>query len=215
MRISDWSSDVCSSDLIAMVLAFTGLSETLRDLGLTLAAVQARHLSQAQKTALWLINVAAGAALWVALFAVAPFIAGFYGDDRLTDIVRIIAPTYLVNAVAAQFRAQMNRDLRFSVLNLTDVVPQVCGLGVAVAWAVAAPSYWALVAQQWTVAAVGVALAVFLARWMPSPWRGRPRIAGLMKFGLSATGTQVLTYFAKNVDNISVGAVWGANALAY
>src|SRR3546814_13728341 len=75
MRISDWSSDVCSSDLIAMVLAFTGLSETLRDLGLTLAAVQARHLSQAQKTALWLINVAAGAALWVALFAVAPFIA--------------------------------------------------------------------------------------------------------------------------------------------
>src|SRR3546814_13457014 len=53
MRISDWSSDVCSSDLIAVTHAFTHLGEALgRDWAQTLAA----HLNPSDPWERLLVN---------------------------------------------------------------------------------------------------------------------------------------------------------------
>jgi O-antigen/teichoic acid export membrane protein len=157
--------------LLAMVTAVIGIGELLRDFGLSVAALQANTLSPQEKSNLFWVNTGVGALLAAAVFTASWPIGMLYGDDRLVAITQVLAATFVVNGFATQFKAQLNRDLRFVALGATEAVPQALALAAAIAIAIATQSYWALVAQV-VIAAVLEALAcVLLSRWRPGRYR--------------------------------------------
>ncbi|ROR73342.1 lipopolysaccharide biosynthesis protein [Bogoriella caseilytica] len=199
--------------LIAMVLSLVGIGEILRDFGLTSAAVQARRLDAEQKSNLFWINAGIGGLLTVVVFLAAPAIARLYGHPELTDLARALSLTFVLNGISAQFRAELNRRMRFLALNVVDTLPAMAGLICASVIAYLTESVWALVAQHLVTAVAGVVLVVAVARW----WPGLPSRAGhvgsLMRFGGGVLGTQAVAYVTKNVDNVAIGLVWGAGPL--
>src|SRR3546814_14307572 len=74
MRISDWSSDVCSSDLIAVTHAFTHLGEAL---GLDWAQTLAAHMNPSDPWERLLVNSLARDFQQMRL----GFLAGLSGQD--------------------------------------------------------------------------------------------------------------------------------------
>jgi PST family polysaccharide transporter len=201
--------------LVAMVVSITGLAEVLRDMGLTLAAIQTDKITQQQKSNLFWINATLGIGLTGLLSALAYPIAALYGEDRLVSITLVVAWVYTINALAAQFRAEINRNLRFQLLGLVDVVPLVVGLVVAITIALTTHSYWALVWQQVAVALTGFVMLVGFARWWPSLPKTGANMRGLVRFGLGTAGTQIVGYLTRNADNVAIGAVWGAEPLGF
>lgn len=117
---------------LAMVLAIIGVAELVRDFGLSAAAVQSRSLSNAQQSNLFWLNSLIGLVSSVLVLAVSPLIALLYGEPALTPITLALAPIFLLNGIATQFRARMNRDLRFVALAAADVLPQVAAFAVAI-----------------------------------------------------------------------------------
>lgn len=195
--------------LLAMVLAITGFAELVRDFGLSVAAVQAKTLSRDEKSNLFWINSLFGLLLTGIVCALSGAIAGFYGEPVLSTIVIWTSLTFFLNGVATQFRAELNRNLRFSALSLAEIVPQFLGFLAALLVAYTSPTFWALIAQQLTMAGTGLVLVVLLARWWPGlPKRSAP-VWHLARFGAGLAGTQTIAYLTKNVDNISIGYVWG------
>src|SRR3546814_2317957 len=97
MRISDWSSDVCSSDLLARLLTpeqfgivayatvFVELSRTLVQGGIPDALIQRSEWDDSlASTAFW-TNLAIGGLLCALLIAVAGPLAGAAYDSRFGD----------------------------------------------------------------------------------------------------------------------------------
>ncbi len=199
--------------LLAMILAVTGLGEVLRDLGLSLASVQAKSLDQCEKSNLFWINVVSGAVLSGIVCVLARPMAALYGEPALVTMTLALAPIYLLNATAAQFRAQLNRDMRYTSMNLVDVIPYAIGFGIAAIVGLATGSYWALVIQQLTVALSGLVLAMLVSRWWPSWPKRHVSVRRFLRFGIGATGTQTLQYITRNADNVAIGAVWGSAML--
>jgi PST family polysaccharide transporter len=201
--------------LLAMVTAVIGVGELLRDLGLSMAAVQARTLSAGEKSNLFWVNTMIGLLLTIVVFCSSWGLAALYGQPEVVPITQALSLTFLLNGVASQFKAQINRDLRFMMLGISEAVPQAIGLGVAIWLAVAFHSYWSLVVQALTVAAVALVLDVVFARWLP----GRPRfdvsIRKFLRFGGSLAGTQGLAYVAKNIDNVMLGVFFGSGTLGF
>ncbi|WP_051328733.1 lipopolysaccharide biosynthesis protein [Geminicoccus roseus] len=199
--------------LLAMVVALTGFGELLRDFGLSMAAVQAKSLSPGQKSNLFWINSGIGLLLTLAVYSLAHPIAWLYGEPALVEITRWISLTFLLNGLATQFRAELNRRMRFTVLSLSELVPQALGLAAGILVALQTGSYAALIAQQLAVAACGLAFVVLAARW----WPGRPDrqavVMPLLRFGAGLAGTQSVSYLAKNADNVAIGYVWGPAVL--
>ncbi len=198
---------------LAMVLAIIGVAELLRDFGLSAAAVQSRDLSPAQQSNLFWLNSLIGLLASLIVLAGAPLIARLYGQPELTAITMALAPLFLLNGVATQFRAHLNRQMRFVALAVTDVVPQLVAFGVAIVAAIMLRSYWALVAQQATVAVVGLILAVALARWRPSRPQRRASLRSQLRFGSTLFGTHLMTYGVNNSQTVMIGAVWGADVV--
>ena len=199
--------------LVAMVLAIIGVGEILRDFGLSSAAVQAQSLSTAQRTTLFWLNTAIGLALAVIVVAAAPLIAAFYDSPQLVDVARALAPTFLLNGMATQYRASLVRDLRFASLARVDITAAATSLAIAITAALAGLGYWALVAQQLGQALVLFGLLALAARWLPGLPRRSTEVRGLVTFGGNVVASQLIGYVANNIDSVVIGARFGAAPL--
>ena len=54
---------------------------------------------------------------------------------------------------------------------------------------------------------------VVSARWLPGRYRRDVPLRRFFRFGGALLGTQSISYLTKNVDNVALGAVWGASVL--
>ena len=199
--------------LLAVGLVMVGVGEVVRDLGLSTAAIRAPQLSARQRDGLFWVNAAAGLVLALLAVAAAGPIAAAFSQPELEPVARVLAVTFVLNGLAAQYRAGLSRELRFRALASTDVIAQFVALVVAVSAAVLGAGYWALVAQQLTQGAVSLLAAVLLAGWVPGLPRRGVGLRPFLRFGAGITGTQLTYYLGNNLDNISLGLLAGPSAL--
>lgn len=199
--------------LVAMVTTIVGLAAVLGDLGLSLAALQARTLSQAQKSNLFWLNGLVGLVTGGLIAAVSGPVSAFYGEPALVGITIGLASVFVLNGFGVQLKVDVNRKGRFVALGMIDLSGQVAGLIVAVAAAAAGAGYWALVIQQLVGSSVGLITAAAISRWRPSlPSRGAD-MRPMLRFGRDTLGLHVANYFTTNADSVVVGRVFGATTL--
>ncbi len=199
--------------LVAMVMAIAGVAEIFRDFGLSSAAVQAPTLSRRQRDNLFWINSGIGVVLAGAVFAGAGLIAAVYGKPELVPLTQVICVVFILNGLATQYRAQLNRALRFRALAACDVLATATGLITAVVLAILGAGYWALAAQLLAQAGALLLLLVAFSRWWPGmPTRHEP-MAGLLRFGWNLVATQLVNYVGNNTDAFVIGTKLGAASL--
>jgi O-antigen/teichoic acid export membrane protein len=201
--------------LIAMVTAIIGFATLFKDLGLSAATVQKAEITHEQISTLFWVNVAVSTIIALVMTGLAPAIAKFYGEPRLTMITIALSLVFLFGGLTVQHQALLQRQMRFTVLSAIQVVSTAAGVSAAIVSAILGSGYWSLVIMQATSA-----LAIVFGVWLICNWRpGRPvRHAGvrsMLAFGGHITGFNVVNYFARNADNILIGRVWGAGPLGF
>ncbi len=199
--------------VVAMVTAFTAFAGLFRDMGLSAAAVQKPDLTAAQQDNLFWLNVAAGACLTGMVAAASPLVAWFYRRPELQPVTLLLSGVFLVSSMGTQHGARLIREMRFGRNGLATLGGPVAALGVGTALALHGWSYWALV---WAVLANSAATTILL--WILSPLRpSLPHrgsgIRGMLGFGANVTAYDLVNYFHRNLDNILIGRVWGAELL--
>ena len=201
--------------LVALALAVVAVGEVFREFGLSAAAVQAKSLNPRQRDGLFWVNAYLGATLTLTVAVGAPVLALAFSEPRLTPIARVLALTFLLNGCAAQFRAGLQRQLRFSALASVDVVSQLLAALIGVVLALRGAGYWALVAQQVSQAAAALLLVVVLGGWLPRrPSRGEG-LRPFLRYGWNYLGGQLIAYLGKNADSLVIGAHFGPVPLGY
>ncbi|MFT4135453.1 lipopolysaccharide biosynthesis protein [Microbacterium sp.] len=196
----------------AMAAAVTGFAALLSDFGLSTAAIQATSLSRAQRANLFWISAGIGLTLFAVFFAGAPLIESFYATSGITEVIRVMAVSFLLASMTSQFTAQLTRSLQFGRLAIVDITAQVCGLVAALLLALDGAGYWALVGQQLAVTAVVLLMSIVFARWVPG-LPSRAPMKGLLQFAANSFGVQALSYASGNADSVALGKVGGADAL--
>lgn len=197
----------------AMVFSLVGIASLLTDFGLSMSSIQARDVTDEQRTNLFWLNVVFGLVVSVAVFALAHPISSFYRSTELVHVTELLSVAFLIDAASAQFKAELNAQLRFRWLAAVDVVSQAFGLGVAIVLALLGEGYWALVWQQIAVVSTVLVVAFVGAGWKPGlPRRGQD-MRHHLSFGASTFGVQALVYVTSNIDNVLLGRVTDASTL--
>lgn len=199
--------------LVAMVLVVAGFAEIFRDFGLSSAAVQAPSLSRGQRDNLLWINGGIGVLLAAIIFLAAPLVAAIYHNDQLVNLTRVMSTLFIVNGFSTQYRASLNRSLRFKSLALVDVTSPAIALVLAIVLAVAGWGYWALALQQIGQALATLVLLVVASRWLPHRYDRTQSMGSLLRFGWNLVATQMVNYVANNVDSFTIGVRFGSAPL--
>lgn len=199
--------------LVGMVTAVTGFVLLFKDLGLSMATVQRDEITHEQVSTLFWVNVGLSLGLALLTAALAPAIAAFYGEPRLTLVTLVLAIGFIFGGLAVQHQALLNRQMRFGTLAMIDICSMAIAVGVAIISARLGAGYWSLVWMQLTIT-VGNSIGNWLmCGWRPG-WPSRDaQIKELLAFGGNLTGFQILHYFSRNLDNVLIGRYWGAQQL--
>jgi O-antigen/teichoic acid export membrane protein len=199
--------------IVAMVTAIVGVADILRDFGLSSAAIQAKTLNNAERSNLFWVNVGIGCAGALVILLCTPLIGRLYGEHKLAPIIFSLAWVLIISGVNTQFNAELSRSLRFKALAFADIGAQALGIAAAISVAALGGGYWAIVVQQIVVAVMTLTFNVAVCRWRPGLPKRSVSITRFFRFGSGVFGTQMINYATKNVDNIAIGAYWGAGPL--
>jgi O-antigen/teichoic acid export membrane protein len=199
--------------LIAGVLAFIGLADRFKDLGLPMSTVQREEISHAQVSTLFWINAGLAGALAALAAGAAPAVAWFYEEPAMIAVTVALATTILAGGLTVQHQALLRRGMRFARLAGLEVAALLLGATAAVVAAAAGAAYWSLVVMQVVVALINLA-----GVWLLCPWRpGRPvrgsGVRPMLVFGGYLSGKGLLQYASKSLDKMLVGRYCGADSL--
>lgn len=196
--------------VVAMVTAVVGVSELVRDLGLSNASIQAKVLTNAQRNNLFWISSGIGILIGGAVVLTAPLIASLYGSPDLRAIAMVLSLTFVFNGFAAQHKASLARGLRFRALALVETLPPISAGVLAIVLAASGWSYWALVGQQVFQALLALVVVILAARWVPGLPKRADGMRPLVAYGANLLGAQLVAYFSRNIDTIVSGVRFGA-----
>jgi PST family polysaccharide transporter len=199
--------------LVAMIAVLTGFLAVFGEMGFAEALVQRPEIEERHRSSVFWLNVLTGIALAAGLAAAAPFIARFYGDDRLVWLVRVLAIDFALAPLQMVQRANLLRELQFRALALAESVGVLVSSAVAIGLAIAGYGVWALVGK-----AIGSTLGVIVALWSLSGWRPRfslerAALGELWGFSSHLLGFSTVAYWARQVDDLLIGRMLGAAPL--
>lgn len=199
--------------LIAMVTAVTGFVGLFKDLGLSAATVQRAEVTHGQISFLFWINLALSAAVALVVVAIAPAIAWFYHESRLTWITALLSVNFIFSGLTVQHQALLRRRMQFKTLATIDVTSNAFGLVVGIVTALLGASYWSLVCLRSATTVANCVQAWIKCQWRPGSLRRRVGARPMLAFGRNLTLFNVLNYFTRNFDNVLIGRVIGAGPL--
>ncbi|MBY6217890.1 lipopolysaccharide biosynthesis protein [Qipengyuania aquimaris] len=204
--------------LIALASTITLFAGIFKDLGLTVATVQAKELDQPTVSAIFFLNLIVGATATILCWASVPIIALLFEDDRIPSIIIAMSLSIFVSCVGGQHQALLQRRMRWVRLQIVRIVPLFFGFSVSVLCSLLLGEpikYWALVFGNWASTLLGTMLLWALCSWRPSlPIRLRDAGPAL-SFGINLSIFNIVNFFHRQFDNLLLGWRWGVVELGF
>lgn len=201
--------------VMAVVIALMAFVSIFADAGISNAIIHFQDISQQQLSSLYWLNVAVSAALAALLAALSSWVALWYHQPVLQNLVLFAAASLLFGALGQQLRVTAQKELRFAALAKAELIAAFCGMLAAVGLAWYGAGVYALAAGGLMGAAAGSALAwLILARgWRPQ-WRLRVgEIAPFLNFGGYMIGNNLANTFNSQIDVLLGARLVGPQAM--
>lgn len=199
--------------LFAMGSSAFLLLALFRDAGLGVAAIQARTLSEPQKTALFWAHLFLGLLLTLAGCASAGAIARFYDTPAVESLFMTMSAAFLVIGASGFVRSQLGRAARFVELNRVENTAAILGTFAMIGSAILGAGAYAFVIFLLVSELIATALAWRTLRWRVHARPDWPGLRGLLGVGADVTVYQIVGYLLQQMDVIAVGRWFGSHTM--
>jgi O-antigen/teichoic acid export membrane protein len=194
-----------------LALVFAPLAYTFADLGAAL--VQQRDQTEDDRSTAFWMSIAIGSALTLIGFAAAAPIARFYDEPQVESLFIVLSGTFLLTAAATTQNALLHRAMEFRRIELANMLAALGASAVAVTVALLGGGAWAIILQL-----VANSILILILLWIASPWRPSRRfswqsVRELSSFTAHNSGSNILHYLERNMDNLLIGRVLGPTSL--
>jgi O-antigen/teichoic acid export membrane protein len=200
--------------IIGGALIVMRVADIVSKLGVGQALVQRKELDEGHVAAALMFFIGWGALVTVALVEASPLLAGLIGVAELRQVMPLMALGVLASNLSEVSMALLRRELRFRVLAVAQAVSYVVAYGiVAVALALLGFGLWSLAWAFVLQLALKSAVLVILA---PPKWSLRATstaLRELLTFGGGMTGWRLANRASKELDNLVVARMLGAEPL--
>ena len=201
--------------LVGLLSIFISISDVIILQGLTTALIQKKHADEVDFSSVFYANLIISGVLYGMLYVMAPWIADFYHEPILTQIMRVLTLNVVIGAVPAVHNAILSRNLEFKksfYRNMSNVVVQGF-VGIFLAYI--GCGVWALVYSKIAGTFVGTVVLCITVHWHPKKFFDMQRIKGLFAYGSKVLGTNLLNTVFNNIHSLIIGRYYTAADLGY
>lgn len=201
--------------VMGMALLIIAYSEAISDSGIGSAMVQQQGDAHTLAKVAFLLSFSLGVLMTALVFFSAPLVAEMFDEPRLVNIMRILAPVFLLSTLSSVQDSWLKKHFLFSKRVLPQIVSVVVKAVVSIGLAFSGAGVWSLVfGQISSVLAKSGALRIVTK--LPVGFKYERRIsAEMFSFGLQLSLISLLGIFVASLDRLIVGHRLPTEMLGY
>jgi len=201
--------------IVAMALFVIQFSNIFVDMGMTSAILHRQNATKAEYSSIYWFNIFISLILYTFLTLATPFISSFYNQPELRRIIPLLGFNIMILAAGRQHFTIMQKQFRFKVIALIDLVSFFIGLVTSVILALKNYGVYSLVISTLTSSLISNSL------YLASNIRENKiyfhfsmrETKSFLKIGGYTAGSALLDFFSRETDVLIVGKMLGAKSL--
>ncbi len=201
--------------IIAMITVFTNIAMVFINTGFSSAIIQKKELSDTDKSTMFFAGVMVSLVLYAILFFTAPYIAIFYKEPKLTNLLKVESLIIVIGALSSVHRALVTREMKFKKSFFASLYGAIAHGVSGIAFALLGFGPWALV-----LSAIVNYLASGIVFWCVVKWRPRfvfslVSFKNMFSFSIKMLFSGLLDSIFNNIRSIIIGRQYSSADLAY
>ena len=201
--------------LIAMIIVFISIGQTLMDGGMTSSLIRKNNPDQIDYSTVFVTNLVMSCIVYGLTYAIAPYVSIFYNQPDLTNILRLFALTFIINALVAVHIAKLTKEMNFK-LQMKLQIPSVIVSGiVGVIMAYKGFGVWSLVYLNLVRALLFAIQVWFFVKWRPSLVFNKERFKYHFSFGYKLTLSSIINTVYDDAYRIIIGKSFSAASAGF
>lgn len=201
--------------LVGMLSIFMAIAQCLIDSGFSNALIRKQDRTDVDNNTVFYFNMVVSLGLYGIFFAIAPWVADFYDEPVLKDLMRVLCTTIIINSLAVVQRADYTARLDFKTQARASFVAALASGAVGVTLALSGAGVWTIVWQQITTAAVSTILLWVFASWHPKWQYSWKSFRELFSYGSKLMSSALLDTTYNNIYPIVIGKIFTASTLGF
>lgn len=200
--------------VFAIASVFTALAVNLRDFGISEYVIQVKELTDDRYRASFTANLLLSWVMGGAIYLAAGPTAGFYGDAGIAEVMQVQALSFLFIPFGAINMAWCRRTFSFKPIFYAGVVADLVSFVISTSLAMHG---WGAVSLAWASLAGTITTVIVYQYFRPRHMPGWPGVRGLrevLKFGVFASGMNLLNQLGRSAPEIIIGKFGGITEVA-
>lgn len=198
--------------LVAIGVLAVSFMQVFTEMGLKQELIrQSDQISESSLHTVWALEFLKGAAVFVLIWIAAPFVAGFFGEDSATPVIRALGLVPLLGGVASIRLVYLQKELDFRRQFLYEVSQLLGPTAVALPLALVWQNVWALVLGQIAGVFLQTIVSYVLMPYCPKLRINRGDFRRMYRFGKWVSLGAILSYFAMHLDTYAVARMFDSH----
>lgn len=201
--------------LIGMLTVFTAVAQSLVDSGFSMALIRKQNRNDIDNSTVFYFNIVTSLFVYLLLYAIAPWVALFFHEPKLTEVMRVFSVVVVINSFAIIQRVQYSAEVNFRVqAKATTIAAIMSGIG-GIVLAKNGAGVWALVSQLLLNAFLNTLLLWYYSNWRPLLVFSWKSFKDLYLFGFNLMFVGIIETIYQNSYQIFIGRYFSAANLGH
>lgn len=199
--------------MVAIILVFSTIFQTINEAGFNTALIHKQDRDEMDYSTSFVTNILIGLCSYTFLYFLAPWIATFYENESLTNVMRILSLNLVVNAVGLVPLAIYTIRIDFKTQARASLASAVVSGIIGIASAYKLHNVYAIVAQQLSYSIIYVTLMWLFSRRKVQFSFSLERFKNLWGFASKLIGARLISVVFDDIYSLAIGKLYSPTVL--
>ena len=201
--------------IVAIVQLIVTFFDAFSSRGFNQALIQKKDPDDLDYSTVCWFNIGLNVVFFAGLFLLAPVIAAFYDDQRLTLMIRVVSARLIITGYNTLQNTFVQKNMLFKKLLWPSIIGATVSAVVGVTLALTGAGAWALIFQTLAGTITNTVVLFFSIEWRPQFKFSFQRLKGMSRYGISMLLTSLIESVYNELRGLMIGKMYSTADLAY
>jgi O-antigen/teichoic acid export membrane protein len=201
--------------VLGMAPLLTVAISMINDRGFGTAIIQSKHLQKDHLSSVFWGGIIFGFFLSLVTYLISEPSARFLNEPRLGPVIAVLGSGFIIGAFAVVQRSLLQREMKFKLLAIVEVITVIISGGVAIVMAYQGFGVWSLVSNILIKYGSEAAILWFICHWQPQFHFRYSEFKKHIRFSGNVMAMDLSTYVDQNADITIIEKVLGSGLLGF
>ena len=200
--------------IVGVLTIFTAIAGDLQSAGFTQALINIHRPTARDYNSVFSFNVVMSLSIYAILFLCAPLIAGFFHQECLVTVSRVVFLTFLISSLGIAHGGYMTKNMMNKEIAIIGALALIISGATGITLAIMGFSYWSLAWQQVAyITIINIGRYYYVRDWRPRLTLDFAPVRQMAPFALKILVTKILNTTSNNILTVIFGRLFPIKAV--